>query len=323
MALAAAALSLVASLLLPRDWVAGGSFVVSDSKPDAGAGLAGLTQKFGIDLSSGGAGYSPRFYAYLLKSKAILSEIAQLKLKPPYKKAGQSVMDALDVRGKTESIRLERAVEQLSRIITATFDQRVEVTDYSVVTDDPELSRQIAASLFEHLNEFVTLHHQSRASVEKKFVEARLVSTNKELSAAEDALAEYVIRNRGYQKAPEQTIEFTRLSRRVRELEGVLSTLTESFEKARIEEVRDSPVLSAVDEVERPALPEHRSKTKWILVAVLVVFAAWFATFFARRLLGLSTPAQPGDPTRFADIWPTLKRELRRPWTLLMREQHS
>ena len=110
LALAAGIAAVTINFLMPKEWTATGSFVVQEPKADAAGGLAGLTSKFGIDLSSSSGGYSPRFFAWLLLSDQVLTTIADMRIKPPAEDAGKTVTEALEIKGKTPEIRRARAV---------------------------------------------------------------------------------------------------------------------------------------------------------------------------------------------------------------------
>jgi uncharacterized protein involved in exopolysaccharide biosynthesis len=318
-ALAAAILGIGLAYLMPRDWTASGSFVIQENKPDAAGSLAGLTSKFGIDLSSASGGYSPRFFAWLLETDQVLGTIADMRLKAPAVDAGRTVMEALQIKGNTPQLQRARAIRVLAeRVVTALYDQRPEVTTFTVTTGDPQMSFQIASALFAELNRFATERHQSRASVERQFVTTRRAANLKELSAAEDALAGFVMRNRAYQQAPEQAVEFSRLSRKVGELQAVQSMLAETYEKARIEEVRDTPVLVSVNDLRVPMIPDRRSKIEWGIAGISLALFGIIAFVAIQRLVGLAPPASPADPHSFAEVWPTLKEEMKRPWRFLV-----
>jgi uncharacterized protein involved in exopolysaccharide biosynthesis len=61
-----------------------------------------------------------------------------------------------------------------------------------------------------------------------------------------------------------------RLERRVQLKQEVLGTLSRSYEEARINEVRDTPVLTVIDRADVPARKSFPNRTLSVLVALLV-----------------------------------------------------
>lgn len=86
-----------------------------------------------------------------------------------------------------------------------------------------------------------------------------------------------------FNKLPEITLEFARRLRRVKTEEAIYGLLVEEFEKARIEEARDTPTVQVLDTA---AVPELRSRPRRTMIVLFggLVGLAWstlFAVFLA------------------------------------------
>jgi uncharacterized protein involved in exopolysaccharide biosynthesis len=105
-----------------------------------------------------------------------------------------------------------------------------------------------------------------------------------ELREVEDRLERFHKQNRVVQ-SPELVFQRDRLSREVGMRQQVYGTMVQAFEQARIDEVRDTPVISRVLE---PTLPDRPSGPGPVRLAAYglvtgATAAALFALFSARR----------------------------------------
>ena len=308
-----------AVLLMPRTWTARGSFVAQGGRGESLGALAGLASQFGFNLAGASGGYPPRFFAALVTSDEVLGAVVGQPAPLSAVDSGGSVADALGVTGATPEIRRARAIAKARRnIVGALYDQRTGLTGFWVTTKDAALSAQIAHTVVDEINRFNAERHQSRASAERRFAEARREAIASELRSSEEEVRSFLVRNRSYESSPERQLEYDRLRRRVSDLSTVFTSLTQSYEQARIEEVRDTPVLTLVESPAIPVLPDRRRLVQWVIgsaVLALFVVTGWIV---ALQLLGVLGGRRPAEPVRLAAYWPVLAAEARRPWSWLL-----
>ena len=108
-----------------------------------------------------------------------------------------------------------------------------------------------------------------------------------ELGVAEDSLRGFLERNRTYQSSPALSFEAARLQRRLDLRQQVYSSLAQAFEQARIDEVRNTPVITVVDTPEESvrldgkALP--RAAVGLVIGLLLGMGVALVFEYVARR----------------------------------------
>jgi Uncharacterized protein involved in exopolysaccharide biosynthesis len=90
-----------------------------------------------------------------------------------------------------------------------------------------------------------------------------------ELESAELEFKDFKERNRGYEDSPELFMVFSRLFREVEVKKEVFLTLQQQLELARIEEVKQSPILHILDYAVPPA---RKSSPNRVLFLVVFVF---------------------------------------------------
>jgi uncharacterized protein involved in exopolysaccharide biosynthesis len=160
------------------------------------------------------------------------------------------------------------------------------VISVGVVADDPQLAQQIAQQMLEELNRFNLSTRRSQATAERQFTERRLADEAETLRAAENALESFVESNRDL-RAPRVALEQERLTRAVTLRRQLYTTLAANLEQAKLDEVRDTPVLTVIEAPVAPARPDKRGVGYKVLGgmvggALLGLFIVFANVFFSR-----------------------------------------
>jgi uncharacterized protein involved in exopolysaccharide biosynthesis len=142
-------------------------------------------------------------------------------------------------------------------------------------------------------------------------VEARLAEARTELVDAENRLATFLERNRRYQDSPELTFEAARLQRQVDLQQQVYASLAQAYEKARIDEVRNTPVLSVVDSPD--VLPGGRGLVRRALLGALLGAALAFLVVVVREYWAREQERHPDDVWRLRTLVKEIATALRSP----------
>ena len=284
--LAAAVAAGTYALVRPRTWRATASFMPQVDRPEL-SGLVGLAAQFGVQVPQANPANSPVFYMQLLQSR----EILQSAVASTYEVADAdsmrkaSLIDLFEVRGKTPELRTALAVDALQKRIGVMISRETGVVKLSVDSRSPTLSRDVAAKLIALVQDFNRERRAGQARAEREFAAARLTDAERELRAAEDAVRAFQSRNRDFRSSPFLQLDLERLQREVTRRQMVYNGLSQSFEQARLEEVRNTPVIAMVELPELPARPRPRGALLSALVAFLAVVAVLFAWYFVREVV--------------------------------------
>lgn len=274
----AAAIVLVITLWQPRTYRSEAMFVPQSRKAPVPGGLAGIAEQLGVSVGGLDAAQNPSFYVDLLKSRPILEQLVDAR----YVVGGEgqprrevTYGSFYHLRGDTPPLRREAAIKQLSKDMETSLAQRTGVVTMRVTTRDPGLAQAMAARALQLLDDFNQVTRRSQASAERRFTEQRLAEARAEQRAAEDRLAAFLGSNLRFDNAPYLRTQGERLQREVVRLQGVVSTLSQAFEQARIEEVRDTPLITVIEVPERPVRAESRALVvKTVLAFVLGAITA-------------------------------------------------
>ena len=270
-----AAVSVVLALNKPTLFTSSGSFLPENS----GGGLStasALAQQFGFSIGgSSGTERSSQFYANLLTSKEILRQVVTRRY-PSLGSSGEGAGEQLDLvtyyqgSGEIDEVRIEQAVINLTGGVSVSRDRDTGIIRFSVTTSDPVLSQAVAASILQRVNDFDLTTRQSQARAERLFSEERLVQLTRELQEAEDGLKTFLLDNRIFTSSPALQFEHDRLQREVMMRQELVTSIAQAFENARIEEVRNTPVITTIEFPRVPPIRDPKGRIGILMVGVLM-----------------------------------------------------
>jgi uncharacterized protein involved in exopolysaccharide biosynthesis len=272
--------------------------------------LMALASQFGIRVpGSSNEEVSPAFYADLLASREILHRVASRDFDVDGIGAA-SLADLFEIEEDTEELRLEEAIETLrDDVVAIQTGRETGIVTIEVRTKWPDLSEEIAQRLLDEIARFNLHTRQSQAAAERVFIQERVDSARVALLSAESAMQAFLQANRQWQNSPDLTFQHDRLERDITLRQQVYTTLVQSFEQARISEVRDTPVITVL---QAPFFPPGPDDTRMLLVLALgVVLGGMAGVVLAFVVEAMKRPA-PGDPARqdFQQTWDGLVRSL-------------
>ncbi|HEY3113525.1 MAG TPA: hypothetical protein VGJ62_07570 [Gemmatimonadaceae bacterium] len=309
-----AALMALFALLSPRTYTVDTSFIPQARR--ASSQLSTLGAQFGIPIGGTDPTQSSDFYVDLVKSEEIVRHTAEATYRFPWKGNvfSGTLVDFYAAQKIKYPLRLEKATEKVSAAINAGASPKTGVITVSVTTVSPELSQQIGSQLLEQVTNFNREVRQSQASAERKFTEARLNEAADELRGAENRMQDFAQRNREFGGSPALAFERDRLNREVAMRQQVYTSLAQAYEQAKIDEVRESSLITVLNPPIPPARPDPRglftrTLSGLVLGAMLGIFIALLRMYFDR-----TRETDPDDFGEFATLSRAALDDLKRPW---------
>lgn len=283
--------------------------------------LSGLASQFGLALPLADGGQSPAFYADLLTSYHLLGEAVDTRFDYPSDTGTVrgTLVQIYRSKGATPALRRDNAIRRLLKSVQATTVQKTGVIDLAVTQRSPALSLQVSARLIELLNQFNLQRRQTQAGAERRFTEQRLGEVRRDLRGAEDQLQAFLQRNREYRNAPELNFQQERLQRQVQLQQQLYTTLSQSFEQAKIEEVRDTPVITVVVPPEAPVRPDPRGLVGKSILSLLLGALLGMALAIGRAYAVNARSLQADEASEFDRLRREALSDLLRPWRPLRR----
>jgi len=290
-ATSAAAIGAGTAFSKQRTWTSVSVFSPQQRRGSGGA-LSGFAAQLGVQVPSAEAGASPALYADLVRSDEVLwtviADTDPEASRGPDAAALRALLEVDDPNPERADV---LAVERLANRVTAAVNPKTQVVRVSVQLPSADAALAVHQRVLAALADLNQRARQTQASAERRFTEARLKEVEAELRDAESALRLFAERNRQVDGSPTLRTEQGGLEREVSLRQQVFVTLAQSVEQARIEEVRDTPMLSILQQPRRPAIPDGRGAVgSTVLGGVAGLVAAMFALVL--RLVLSSSPRE-------------------------------
>lgn len=271
----------------PKLYKSSASFMPQGTDPNRTM-LSGLAGQLGVSVPAAATTNSSDFYSKLLRSPALLREIARDTF--VIVEGGRRALpfvELFDIPPGNPPYREQLAVRQLQSMVQTSVDKTTGIVEFSLATRWPEVSQAIATSLLNGVNEFNQRSRQAQAAAERHFLQGRLDIANAELRRAEDRLQRFLSANRMI-ASPQLSFERERLEREVEMRQQVVLALTESYEDAQLREVRNTPLITPIEPPTAPAWAEPRGRVMRVLLGVIAgglvgVLLSFLAFVAARR----------------------------------------
>jgi uncharacterized protein involved in exopolysaccharide biosynthesis len=290
------ALVVLAVMLSVLNWYMNGRGYVAESRfrPSTGGGdmsrLSGIAAQFGIDGLPTSEKETIDFYAELSKSREILGPLVLKEyrfaetLEPNADTVTGTIVKLYDIREKQPQRGMIAARQRLADDVSVSTNLKANLVTVRVTAPWPKLAEQLNRDLLNEVNKFNLEKRQSQGSAERSFVQAQLRQAQNELTAAENELEQFLLGNRRFDKSTSLTFDRERLQRRVELRQQVYASLAQSFEKAKIDEVRNTPVITIVEGPETSARPNGSLIRSILLGLVPGTIVALALVFFLDHL---------------------------------------
>jgi uncharacterized protein involved in exopolysaccharide biosynthesis len=307
------------SMMEPRLYTTEAQFMPKGSRGQSQ--IQGLAQQFGIAVSSGDAGASPQFYMDLLESRPLLAAVAdrQYRIRTDTGIITGNLAKIYNIRNRNPAVAKSSVVNRLRGQVDEKTSLKTGVITVNVHAKYPELAVQIAQGLLDQVNAFNLNRRQEQASAERGFIEGRLAEAQSQLSQAEDNLQSFLTENRDFRSSPSLQLGFDRLNRTVSSRQSLYNGLATSYEQAKIEEVRDLPVISVLEPPELPIQPDPHGGKRKVILGTLVGLVVGMVLAFVLDRLAANRNVHSDELEEFAALKRDALGDLKHPWRVVSR----
>ena len=167
---------------------------------------------------------------------------------------------------------LNAGLKKYFKLLKVNEDRRTGLINVSIEMESPSLAAEVANFIGTQIQIYIQKQNTAKAVKEKLFINDRLIIVKNELEVLEDNLKEFKERNRGYEVSPELFMIFTQKFREAEAKQQVYVTLQQQLELARINEVRQTPIINILDEAKAPI---NKSRPNRTLILILSIFSGF------------------------------------------------
>ena len=266
-AIGMATLLVVPQLIRPPRYTAHASFVPQARRQSSL--VSGFAAQLGVTLPGQDATQSPLFYSDLARSDGILASIIRTGVHDRSAKP-VSFASYYKVSESDTAVARERLIDRLRADVSSSVTAKTNLVELAMTAKDPVIAKETLDNLLAALEQYNSMQRRSQATAERRFAERRLLEVRAELTTAESSLMQFLTSNRDYRNSPTLTFHQERLARDVNLKQQVFTSLSQAVEQARLEEVRDTPVLSVVAPPTRPARANSRKIVTRAMLGMMV-----------------------------------------------------
>ena len=253
-------------------------------------GALGIAAQFGINIPTGQASESWDS-SEIIKSRTLARAMLKRKFNTNEFGPQKSLLQILTYGKEPVSIGLDTLVKQGidAFIDMIQIEKEGNFLEIKVTASEPIFVRDLTKALLEELDSHQKQYDKTKTSQTRKFIENRIDDIQKELSKAEDALMEFVNRNRRLENSASLQLERERLSREVGVLSSVFTTLKQQLETTKIEEVKDSNYVIVLDPPEAPLYSDSSGLKNKLLLSIFIGLGIGIAFAFFLEFINNSS----------------------------------
>ena len=294
----AGVLAAAIALALPDQYTARATILPDAQSNVSAAGLSQLAASFGFAVGRAGNGLT-ELYPTMLTSDRILASVMYQRLQT---RSGnlQSLVQFWDL-DKVDSARAyERALRRFrGKTLTVGADRRTLVVSIGVTLRDPSFAANVANAMVAQMDSFVRQFQRALAADRVRWIETRLTQVLADLERSEKTLKDFRVRNRLIASSPQLQLQEQQLMRDVETNSTIYVELKRQLEIAKIDEVKNIPVIQVLDYARPPMRKSYPPRTNIVLGTMIL---AWLA-------VGAAVIGRQPDPTAtYQDALDVLRR---------------
>ncbi len=248
----------------------------------------GFAAQFGLDLPYNQSG--PEWvYPEIIKSRTLSKGVLEKKFDTRRFGEQKSLLEILTAELKDKNYNFNKlllfAIKKFLGMIDISEDKVTGILKLRVSVFEPALAKDINNAIIEQLIAHQRKYNKSKTSEGKRFIEERIIETEKDLMIAEENLKIFMDRNRRIENSPALQLERQRLGREVTVLTGVFTTLKQQYETTKIEEVKESEYVVILDPPETPIFPSSPNKVLMIFLSTCFGLGVAFIWIFLKEYI--------------------------------------
>ena len=286
----AAVIGVIVAFVWPRYYQSTATFMAESQTPrNLPSGLGALAEQFGMTSLTGNMG--PAYYAKLLDSREVLEHVLQMPTTTADDPVPRPLIDRLGVSPSNRD-RLHKSLKKLRNRVQVSADVTTNTVSVSVDMRDPKVAFQATTALLATLDSFNVTVRKSRARNEAEFLAARVSEAREALRSAETSLESFLAANREGRNTPALAVQESRFRRTAEMAQTRFAELQRQLDQARIQEVRDTPVLTVLDPPDLPQKPYKPIRS--LVIAVILIVGMGLGYGWARLVAHVTPQAAKG-----------------------------
>lgn len=239
------------------------------SKSNMLSQLSGLASLAGVKV---GESAPTEIYQNLIISESVLQNVVYSKYKTEKFADSVDLIKYFELDKSDENTSLEKRKEFLklfkllqTNIISTDVDRMTRILNVKVTMPEAQLSSDVANKIVESLDLYIRTQRKSYATEQSFYIAKRTAQIKDSLIVAENALKDFRAQNRITSQSPNLLLEQGRLMRNMEILQTVFIELTKQLEIAKIDEIKDAPVVNVKEFTKNPVIKAGPRRTSSLI----------------------------------------------------------
>ena len=268
----------IISLLLAPSYISTATILPETDKSKLASlgNLSEIASLAGVNLSTEGS--MLRLYPTIILSERVLRNVIYSNYQTQDFPRPVNLIQYWGLKDEKPGSAYFYALQALKNKLDVVLDNKTGVITISFVAPERKLAADIVNNVIIELDNYVRTERINNASEQRKFIEGRLQEVKLDLSNSENALKDFRERNRQVSASPELLLKQGRLERDLQLNNTLFIELKKQYEIARIEEVRNLPVINVLDEATPAVFRYSPLRTRMTIAAFsvsLILALAW------------------------------------------------
>jgi uncharacterized protein involved in exopolysaccharide biosynthesis len=273
-----AILTLIINFLLPNYYKATATLLpeTEKSKLSALGQFADIAQIAGVSIPGSEIA---RLYPSILNSETILRSVIGKTYETKRFSSPVNLIQYFELDEDTPEKNMDKALKRLRKLMTTSYENRTGIVNLTLEMREPQLAADVLNAVVSELDNFMRSKRISNASEQRKWIEVRMKEVGQDLSNSEEALKEFREKNRQVSSSPQLLLEQERLARAVQINSTVFIELKRQYELAKIEEIKNIPIVNVLDPARAPITkerPKRATNTALMLLLSIVGSGGYF-----------------------------------------------
>ena len=160
-------------------------------------------------------------------------------------------------------------------LISTDIDRMTKIMTVKVTMPEAQLSADVVNNLVESLDQYIRTKRKSYATEQRYYLEKRVEQIKDSLSICETKLRDFREENRMIVQSPNLLLQQGRLMRNIEIQQNVYIELTKQLELAKIDEIKDAPILNIKEIAQNPII---KAGPKRMNMLILILFFSVIAS---------------------------------------------
>jgi len=239
--------------------------------------LSGLASLAGVNV---GGSNQTQIYQELITSESVLTPVIYAKYKTEEFPDSVNLIqydewepdESLPPDLQKRKMFLKEYTNLIKGVIKTDLDNITRILTLTVRMPEGQLSADVANNITKSLDNYIQTQIRTSAKDQREYIDKRMKEVKDSLTVGENKMKNFNEKNKIISQSPALILEQGRLQRQVQILNAVYLQLAQQSELAKIQEVKDTPVINIEEVAKNPVTKTGPKRAIIFILIVIIIF---------------------------------------------------